>query len=117
MRAVLISISVITLFLGVIAGFHQVIQIPPDYPVIEARREIQELSLPQSDRARLVALLDEGISRSRKERRRLESRLNVVYVLLFIVGAVGTGFGVYGFRPKNSHAELAGASDGGKASI
>ena len=106
MRATLIIISVLIALIGIGAGFHQVIQVPPDHTLAQARLQIEDLPLREADVVRLRAMLDEGIQRNRKERRRLESRLNTIYVLQVAVGCVGICFGLYGFRRKNSPAQV-----------
>lgn len=99
MRAALILVSVLTILIGIWAVLGTfVIQVPPESRILEARRELGECSLPEADVDRLRKMLDQGVARSRGERRRLSEHLNSVYVLSFVVGAAGLLFGIYGGR-------------------
>lgn len=102
MRAALIILSILTILIGIYAGPGSlVIQVPPESHVLEAHRELGELSLPEADADRLRKLLDQGVGRSRRERERLSEHLNAVHVAAFFLGLAGLFFGIYGGRNRH----------------
>lgn len=101
MRAALVILSILTILLGIYAGpGSHGIQVSPESPIHEVRRELDGLPLPETDVDHLRKLLDQGAARSRGERRRLSEHLNAVYVAAFIIGGVGLFYGIHGGKRK-----------------
>ena len=99
MRTILIIVSCLTILIAIYAGPGSlVIQVPPESHILEAHRELGKVPLPEADADRLRKLLDQGVSRSRRERERLSEHLNAVHVAAFFLGLAGLLFGIYGGR-------------------
>lgn len=103
MRAALITLSILTILLGIYAGpGSQVIQVPPESQILEAHRELGKVPLPEADVDRLRKLLDQGVGRSRRERERLSGHLNAVHVAAFFLGLAGLFYGIRGGKRKTA---------------